>query len=81
MSKWNGEYSTSEYAKSDSLEQDILNNINYGVVYARPLPSGGTEVLEERDGSSRLNVYFPNGNGGHTHDYYDTDEGYRHVHD
>ena len=79
---WDGRYETSEYAKSDSLEQDILNNINYGVVYARPIEGGGTEVLEERsDGTSRLNVYMSNDKGGHTHDIVDSEGNYWRAHD
>ena len=77
---WDGTFKNSNY-NTDSFEKDILNYIDYGVLYAKELSGGGVEVMEERsDGTSRLNIYGPDGRGGHTHDWVDSNGKTYHRH-
>lgn len=69
---WDGRYETSYYNTAD-LVADLENYIEYGIVSARELSNGGVEVLEERkDGTTRLNVYFPKDIGKYSHHWIDS---------
>ena len=71
--KFDGTYDTSAYNTQD-LVDDLLNYIDYGIVSARKLPGGGIEVMEERrDGTSRLNVYYPKPQGKYAHLWVDSE--------
>lgn len=70
---WDGRFETSHYNTND-LIADLINCINYGVISAKALPNGGVEVLEDRgNGVTRMNVYFPKGNGTHAHYWVDSE--------
>lgn len=70
---WDGRFETSRN-NTDTLEEDILNNINYGDVYAKEMPGGGTERMQQGpDGTAYLHIYTPNPDNDKGHDHHGVD--------
>lgn len=70
---WDGSFATSRN-NTETLEEDILNNINYGDVYAREMPGGGTERMQQGpDGTAYLHVYTSNPDSEKGHDHHGVD--------
>lgn len=69
---WDGRFDTSHYNTQDLID-DLRNCISHGIVSAKALPDGGVEVMENRgDGTARLNVYYPKGDGKYAHLWVDS---------